>query len=198
MAHNLGTLNKQILLKLLLLAVLMFGFGYALVPLYKALCEVTGINVVTSKNNYGIRSYGASKPGNTQVDYSRTITIEFDSNSRGPFAFKPVKNFLEVHPGEMHEIVYEVVNTLDRPVAAQAIPSYAPKTATEFFTKIECFCFQEQALTPHQIRQMPVVFIVDPNLPKDVKTITLSYTFFETGIPKPVADSKESKKKASS
>ncbi|BEI34367.1 cytochrome c oxidase assembly protein [Polynucleobacter sp. HIN5] len=198
MANNLGALNKQILLKLLFLAVLMFGFGYALVPLYKALCEVTGINVVTSKNNYGVRAYGASKPGNSQVDYSRTITIEFDSNSRGPFAFKPVKNFLEVHPGEMHEIVYEVVNTLDRPVAAQAIPSYAPKTATEFFTKIECFCFQEQALTPHQIRQMPVVFIVDPNLPKDVKTITLSYTFFETGIPKPVANSKEPKKKASS
>jgi len=197
MANNLGALNKQILLKLLFLAVLMFGFGYALVPLYKALCEVTGINVVTSKNNYGVRAYGASKPGNTQVDYSRTITIEFDSNSRGPFAFKPVKNFLEVHPGEMHEIVYEVVNTLDRPVAAQAIPSYAPKTATEFFTKIECFCFQEQALTPHQIRQMPVVFIVDPNLPKDVKTITLSYTFFETGIPKPVAHSKEPKKKVS-
>ena len=198
MANNLGALNKQILLKLLLLAVLMFGFGYALVPLYKALCEVTGINVVTSKNNYGVRAYGATKPGNTQIDYSRTITIEFDSNSRGPFAFKPVKNFLEVHPGEMHEIVYEVVNTLDRPVAAQAIPSYAPKTATEFFTKIECFCFQEQALTPHQIRQMPVVFIVDPNLPKDVKTITLSYTFFETGIPKPVANSKEPKKKVSS
>ncbi|BEI41734.1 MULTISPECIES: cytochrome c oxidase assembly protein [unclassified Polynucleobacter] len=197
MANNLGALNKQILLKLLLLAVLMFGFGYALVPLYKALCEVTGINVVTSKNNYGVRAYGASKPGNTQVDYSRTITIEFDSNSRGPFAFKPVKNFLEVHPGEMHEIVYEVVNTLDRPVAAQAIPSYAPKTATEFFTKIECFCFQEQALTPHQIRQMPVVFIVDPNLPKDVKTITLSYTFFETGVPKPVANVKESKSKVS-
>jgi cytochrome c oxidase assembly protein subunit 11 len=175
----------------------MFGFGYALVPLYRALCEVTGINVVTSKNNYGVRAYGASKPGNTQVDYSRKVVIEFDSNSRGPFAFKPVKNFLEVHPGEMHEIVYEVVNTLDRPVAAQAIPSYAPKTATEFFTKIECFCFQEQALTPHQIRQMPVVFIVDPNLPKDVKTITLSYTFFETGVPKPVADSKEGKKKAS-
>ena len=198
MANNLGALNKQILLKLLFLAVLMFGFGYALVPLYKALCEVTGINVVTSKNNYGVRAYGASKPGNSQVDYSRTITIEFDSNSRGPFAFKPVKNFLEVHPGEMHEIVYEVVNTLDRPVAAQAIPSYAPKTATEFFTKIECFCFQEQALTPHQIRQMPVVFIVDPNLPKDVKTITLSYTFFETGIPKPVAHSQEPKKKVSS
>ena len=190
--------NRQILLKLLIASVMMFGFGYALVPMYKALCEVTGINVVTSKNDYGVRAFSPNKVGNTQVNYARTVTIEFDSNSRGPFAFKPVKNFLEVHPGEMHEIVYEVVNTLDRPVAAQAIPSYAPKTATEFFTKIECFCFQEQALTPHQIRQMPVVFIVDPNLPKDVKTITLSYTFFETGIPKPVADSKESKKKASS
>lgn len=196
MASNLGTLNKHILLKLLLLAVLMFGFGYALVPLYKALCEVTGINVVTSKNNYGVRAYGASKPSNTQVDYSRKVTIEFDSNSRGPFAFKPVKNFLEVHPGEMHEIVYEVVNTKDRAIAAQAIPSYAPKTATEYFTKIECFCFQEQALEPHQIRRMPVVFIVDPNLPKDVKTITLSYTFFETGIVKPVANAKPAKKNA--
>ena len=163
MASNLGSLNKQILLKLLLLAVLMFGFGYALVPLYKALCEVTGINVITSKNNYGVRAHGASKPGNTQVDYSRKITIEFDSNSK------------------------------DRAIAAQAIPSYAPKAATEFFTKIECFCFQEQALNPHQIRQMPVVFIVDPNLPKDVKTITLSYTFFETGIAKPVALTQPSK-----
>jgi len=148
MANNLGALNKQILLKLLFLAVLMFGFGYALVPLYKALCEVTGINVVTSKNNYGVRAYGASKPGNSQVDYSRTITIEFDSNSRGPFAFKPVKNFLEVHPGEMHEIVYEVVNTLDRPVAAQAIPSYALKTATEFFYEDRMFLFSRASPNP--------------------------------------------------
>ena len=81
MASNLGSLNKQILLKLLLLAVLMFGFGYALVPLYKALCEVTGINVITSKNNYGVRAHGASKPVNTQVDYSRKITIEFDTEN---------------------------------------------------------------------------------------------------------------------
>jgi len=116
---NIKTINRQILLKLLLASILMFGFGYALVPLYKALCEVTGINVVTNKNNYGVRAHGATKPENTQVDYSRTVTIEFDSNSRGPFAFKPVKNFLEVHPGEMHEIVYEVVNTLDRPVSGR-------------------------------------------------------------------------------
>jgi cytochrome c oxidase assembly protein subunit 11 len=177
---NIKTINRQILLKLLLASILMFGFGYALVPLYKALCEVTGINVVTNKNNYGVRAHGATKLENTQVDYSRTVTIEFDSNSRGPFSFKPVKNYLEVHPGEMAEIVYKVSNNLNRPVDAQAIPSYAPKAATEFFTKLECFCFQQQTLNPHQMRDMPVVFVIDPNLPKDVKTITLSILFLSS------------------
>ena len=87
-------LNRQIMLKLLIASVMMFGFGYALVPLYKALCEVTGINVVTSKNDYGVRALSANRVGNSQVDYSRVVTIEFDSNSRGPFTFNPVKNFL--------------------------------------------------------------------------------------------------------
>ena len=178
---NIKTINRQILLKLLLASVLMFGFGYALVPMYKALCEVTGINVVTSKNDYGVRAYSANKVGNSQVDYSRTVTIEFDSNSRGPFTFKPVKNYLEVHPGEMTEIVYEVTNNMNRPVEAQAIPSYAPKSASEFFTKLECFCFDEQTLKPNESREMPVVFIIDPALPKGIKNITLSYTFFEVG-----------------
>jgi len=186
-------LNRQILLKLLIASVMMFGFGYALVPLYKALCEVTGINVVTSKNDYGVRAFSPNKVGNTQVDYSRVVTIEFDSNSRGPFTFKPVKNFLEVHPGEMTEIVYEVYNNLDRSVEAQAIPSYAPKSAMEFFTKLECFCFQQQTLTAHETRKMPVVFMIDAGLPEDVKTITLSYTFFELGVgPKQAPKSKVS------
>ena len=161
---------------------MMFGFGYALVPLYKALCEVTGINVVTNKNDYGVRAFSPNKVGNTQVNYARTVTIEFDSNSRGPFTFKPVKNFLEVHPGEMTEIVYEVTNNQSRSVRAQAIPSYAPKSATEFFTKLECFCFQEQTLAANETKKMPVVFVIDAGLPEDVKTITLSYTFFELGL----------------
>jgi len=191
-------LNRQIMLKLLIAAVMMFGFGYALVPLYKALCEVTGINVVTSKNDYGIRAYSPNKVGNTQVDYSRVVTIEFDSNSRGPFTFKPVKNFLEVHPGEMTEIVYEVYNNLDRSVEAQAIPSYAPKSASEFFTKLECFCFQQQTLTAHESRRMPVVFVIDAGLPEDVKTITLSYTFFELGVAQQPAGSTTPKSKVPS
>lgn len=179
---NIKAINRQVLFKLLIATVMMFGFGYSLVPMYKALCEVTGINVVTSKNNYGVRAYSPNKVGNTQVDYSRVITIEFDSNSRGPFTFKPVKNFLEVHPGEMSEIVYEVSNNLDRSVEAQAIPSYAPKSAMEFFTKLECFCFQQQTLAAHETKKMPVVFVIDAGLPADVKTITLSYTFFELGV----------------
>ena len=176
------SLNRQILVKLLIASVMMFGFGYSLVPMYKALCEVTGINVVTNKNDYGVRAYSPNKVGNTQVDYSRVVTIEFDSNSRGPFTFRPAKNFLEVHPGEMTEIVYEVSNKLDRSVEAQAIPSYAPKSAMEFFTKLECFCFQQQTLAAHEVRKMPVVFVIDAGLPEDVKTITLSYTFFEVGV----------------
>lgn len=186
MAFVNGALNRQMLIKLAVIAVLMFGFGYALVPMYRAICELTGINVVTNKNEYGVRAYGAVKPKNTQVDKSRTITVEFDANSRGPFRFRPVKNYLEVHPGEMAQITYEVVNEQDRTIMAQAIPSYAPKAATQHFTKLDCFCFAQQTLKPKESRQMPVVFIIDPNLPKDVKTITLSYTFFEINGASPV------------
>lgn len=186
MAFVNGALNRKMLVKLAVIAVLMFGFGYALVPMYRAICELTGINVVTNKNEYGVRAYGAVKPKNTQVDESRTITVEFDANSRGPFRFRPVKSYLEVHPGEMAQITYEVVNEQDRTIMAQAIPSYAPKVATQHFTKLDCFCFAQQTLKPKESRQMPVVFIIDPNLPKDVKTITLSYTFFEINGASPV------------
>lgn len=193
-----ANLNRQILLKLSIASVMMFGFGYALVPMYKALCEVTGINVVTSKNDYGVRAYSANKVGNSQIDYSRKITIEFDSNSRGPFTFRPVKNFLEVHPGEMTEIIYEVTNNMNRSVEAQAIPSYAPKSASEFFTKLECFCFQQQTLAAHEVKKMPVFFVIDAGLPADVKTITLSYTFFELGVGQQPAGSTTPKTKVAS
>lgn len=185
---SIATLNRQMLLKLLVVTVFMFCFGYALVPAYKAICELTGINVVTSKNEYGIRALGATKPveNNTQIDYSRTVTIEFDSNARGPFRFRPVKNFIEVHPGELNQIIYEVVNEQNQTIVAQAIPSYAPKIATQHFTKLECFCFQQQSLAPKESREMPVMFVIDPNLPKYVKTITLSYTFFEIQSAQPV------------
>ncbi len=170
--------NRGMMVRLLVVVTLMFGFGYALVPLYKAICEITGLNVVTTRD-----LYGASAVKNTQIDRTRTITVEFDSNARGPFAFRPVKHSMEVHPGELTTIVYEVANGQSRDIAAQAIPSYAPKQATEYFKKVECFCFKQQTLKANEAREMPVVFVIDPKLPKDVKNITLSYTFFEVGTP---------------
>lgn len=166
-------LNAQMLGKLVLIAVLMFGFGYALVPVYKKICEVTGINVLTPKDE------AVEGVGNTQIDKTRTITVEFDANAQGPWRFRPTVSNLQVHPGEMTQVVYEVVNTQARKIDAQAIPSYAPQQAAGFFKKVECFCFKQQTLGPNEARQMPVVFYIDPALPKDVKVITLSYTFFE-------------------
>jgi cytochrome c oxidase assembly protein subunit 11 len=174
--------NRSMLMKLFIVAALMFGFGFALVPMYKAICEVTGIN------NLVQRDVSAREAKNTQVDMSRTISIEFDANARGPLQFKPEQHSLDLHPGEVTTVMYEVTNEQNRTVKAQAIPSYAPKQATEYFNKIECFCFTQQTLAPKETKRMPVVFVVDPKLPKDVKTITLSYTFFELDAPKQAAN----------
>lgn len=170
--------NKTLLLKLFTSVVLMFGFGYALVPLYRAICEVTGINVLAlGEVDRTLR--GNVK--NTQVDDSRTITVVFDTNARGPWAFKPEMRSMEVHPGQVNTIVYEFENVQPRVLSAQAIPSYAPKQAAAHFNKLECFCFTQHTLAPGEKKSWPVVFIVDPKLSKDVTTITLSYTFFEVG-----------------
>ncbi|MEN3291460.1 MAG: cytochrome c oxidase assembly protein subunit 11 [Burkholderiales bacterium] len=167
-------LNLLMLKKLLVVAVLMFGFGYALIPVYKQICEITGVNLLTPSMNVS-----AEEVRNTQVDKSRTVTIEFDANSQGPWRFRPTVTNMQVHPGEMAQVVYEVVNTQARSMDAQAIPSYAPQQAAAYFKKMECFCFKQQTLGPNEAKQMPVVFFVDPKLPKEVKTITVSYTFFE-------------------
>lgn len=166
-------LNVQMLGKLVVVAVMMFGFGYALVPMYKKICELTGVNVLTLKDTT------VESAGNTQVDQTRTITVEFDANAHGPWRFRPTVASMQVHPGEMVQVVYEVVNTQARSIDVQAIPSYAPQQAAQYFKKVECFCFKQQTLGPNEAKQMPVVFYVEPALPKDVKTITLSYTFFE-------------------
>lgn len=168
-----GRLNRAMLGKLIVVGVLMFGFSYALVPVYRQMCELLGINVLTQKDGT------VQRPANTQVDTSRTITVELDGNAQGPWRFRPTTRSIDVHPGELATVMYEVVNTQDRTVQAQAIPSYAPQSATPHFKKVECFCFKQQTLGPREARQMPVVFFIDPALPREVKTITLSYTFFE-------------------
>ena len=164
--------NLQMVGKLAVVVGLMFGFGYALVPIYRHICEALGINVLSQTGR-------AEQAKNTQIDYSRTVTVEFDANARGPWDFKPAKNYVTVHPGELVTVNYTFRNKQDRTMAAQAIPSYAPKQATAHFQKFECFCFNEYTLKPGEEKEWPVVFVVSTKLPKDVSTITLSYTFFE-------------------
>jgi len=178
--------NFRMVSKLAVIAVGMFAFGYALVPIYKAICEMTGINIL-SLGERNIPGAKVTMPANTQVDMSRTITVEFDANSRGPWEFKPAQRSIQVHPGEMATVMYEFKNVQNRTMSAQAIPSYAPMQASTHFNKLECFCFNQYTLLPGEKKSWPVVFVIDPKLSKDVKTITLSYTFFEVGGKTPAA-----------
>ncbi|MBS0301047.1 MAG: cytochrome c oxidase assembly protein [Proteobacteria bacterium] len=185
--------NLRMVGKLAVVTAGMFAFGYALVPMYRAICEVTGINILARSE---LEVPGGASGGrdvrvnNTQVDTSRTITVEFDANSRGLWEFKPAQSSMEVHPGELHTVMYEFQNVQNRRMAAQAIPSYAPQQAAPYFNKLECFCFNQYTLDAGEKKQWPVAFVIDPKLSKDVKTITLSYTFFEVGSPVPAAPGK--------
>lgn len=158
--------NRLLLRKLLVVIVVMFGFGFLLVPFYEKICEVTGIN--------GTRS-------NTQIDQTRWITVEFlaSTNQAMPWSFKPLQPSVRVRPGELAQVVYSAKNTTAQAITGQAVPSYSPALAGRYFNKLTCFCFTQQTLNPHQEKQMPVQFVVAPDLPQDVKTIALSYTFFE-------------------
>jgi len=178
--------NRQMGRKLVVVVVLMFGFGFALVPMYRAICSALGINVLSISERQGA-GLSSDVPLNGQVDASRTIAVEFDANAHGPWDFAPAQRSLSVHPGELATVMYEFRNRQDRTMTAQAIPSYAPAQAMAHFHKLECFCFTEHTLKPGESKQWPVVFVIDPKLPKDVKTITLSYTFFEVGGKVPAA-----------
>ena len=163
--------NRRMGVRLAVVALAMFGFGYALVPFYDAICRALGVNDFVKAD---------LRPANTQVDATRTVTVELDANAHGlPWRFRPLVRHLTVHPGELASVEYEIANVRSEPVTAQAVPSYGPARAGEYFRKIECFCFTQQTLAAGETRRMPVVFVVDPKLPQDVNTITLSYTFFE-------------------
>ena len=162
--------NRALLAKLGLVAVAMFGFGYALVPFYEKICQVTGLRDIAQPDPVA----------NTQVDASRNVRLELDSNVRKlPWQFRPLTPVIGVHPGEVTQVMFEIVNTTNRPLTGQAVPSYGPREAGNYFRKLECFCFSKQTLQPGERRQMPVVFVIDRALPADIATITLSYTFFE-------------------
>ena len=162
--------NRVMLAKLGVVVVVMFGFGFLLVPFYDQICKATGLRDIDAPDEVK----------NTQVDLTRSVRLELDANaSKLPWRFRPLTPIVTVHPGEVAQVVYEVENTSEYPVTGQAVPSYGPQLAAQYFRKLDCFCFTKQSLGPHEKRQMPVVFVVDPKLPNDVPTITLSYTFFE-------------------
>jgi cytochrome c oxidase assembly protein subunit 11 len=163
--------NQQTLVKLLVVAVMMFGFGYAMVPFYRAICDALGLNSVAK----------ADVVASTQVDTGRLLTIEFDTNLRNnlPWTFTAVEKSVRIHPGALTQVTFEVRNSSDRAVTGQAIPSFGPQLAGRYFKKLDCFCFTQQTLAPGEVRRMPVAFVIEPGLPEDVNTVTLSYTFFE-------------------
>jgi cytochrome c oxidase assembly protein subunit 11 len=165
--------NAVLSRRLLLLAGVMFGFGYALVPLYAKFCEVTGLN----------RDEAKVLARNTQVDASRRVRVQLLADSQEGASWRLIAPSLPVtpHPGELVQVEYELDNLGDQPLVGQAVPSYAPAEAAAHFKKIECFCFREQHLAPHETRRMPVLFVIDSQLPPDIGVLTLSYRFYARG-----------------
>jgi len=165
--------NLRTSLHLVILAVAMFAFGFALVPLYDVICDITGLN----------RDAAQALANNTQVDTSRSVRIELLANVQNGavWRFTAPNDPVNVHPGELVRVDFVLENLSDRPLVGRAIPSYAPAVASKYFKKIDCFCFREQRLAPHEKLLLPVLFVIDRKLEADMKVMTLSYTFFQQG-----------------
>ncbi len=165
--------NSKVIKKLVLLVFAMFGFGFALVPLYDVFCDITGLNGKT--NDVGV-AYTAEG-----VDTSRTVKVQFITrNAKGiPWQFEPVINEISVHPGEMKFVNFYAKNTSQRDIIGQAVPSVSPGIAAGYFQKIECFCFTQQPLGAGEEVEMGLQFYVDLDLPTEITTLTLSYTLYD-------------------
>lgn len=163
--------------KSLMLAVAMFGFGYLMVPIYDIICEVTGLNGKTGRVSIAEANLGASA-----VDEDRLVTVEFVAsiNQGGSWLFEPKVREMQVKPGELYSASYFAENLANEKVVAQATPSVTPQSAAKYFNKTECFCFTRQEFEPNGSKDMPLTFIIDPDLPINVDRVTLSYTFFKS------------------
>jgi len=168
--------------------VTMFAFGFALVPIYGLICDVAGINR-SGKANF----VSEDQLQRFQPDASRTITVEFDATVESGLAweFRPMVRSMEIHPGKIYEVMYFAQNNSDHAIVGQAIPGVTPWQATEHFNKTECFCFKQQTLQPGEGKEMPLRFVIDAGLPQELTTVTLSYTFMDTGLAKSLNDSNE-------
>jgi cytochrome c oxidase assembly protein subunit 11 len=168
---NKATAHNALLKKLLIICILMFGFGFALVPLYDVFCRYTGINGKTSQ----VAATAAKK-----VDLTRSIRVEFLTTTDGamPWGFVPEITSINLHPGEVKVVNFLAENVTDYAQVGQAVPSVSPGQAAQFFKKIECFCFTQQPLAAHEKKAMPVQFYIDTDLPEQFTTITLSYRLY--------------------
>ena len=173
MDDSLKQKNARLVQVLTLVVIGMFGFGFALVPLYDVLCDLTGIN--------GKTEAVAAKEIPYSIDMAREINIELltSLNESMPLEFRTETKQLKIHPGEYHTVIFYAKNKTDKTMVAQAIPSFSPGIAAKYFDKVECFCFQQQTFKPGESKTMPMRFVIKPDLPKDFNTITLSYTFFD-------------------
>lgn len=164
--------NRVLLRRLSLIALAMFGFGFALVPLYDVLCDITGLN----------RGEIQALARNTQVDYSRPVRVDLLAGvpQGTPMRLTAPSKPLTAHPGELVQTEFVLENLSDRPLVAQAIPSYSPPLMAKYFKKIECFCFREQRLAPGERRTMPLMFVLDQEMPRDLPVIAMSYTMYES------------------
>lgn len=175
MSESLGT--RRLVIRLLLVVAVMFGFGFALVPIYDQMCQAFGINGKTAGAYSGAQA----------VDERRRVRVQFlATNAVGMvWEFRPQADEVAVHPGASTQMLFVAHNPTDRPMTAQAIPSVAPSKAAAYFHKTECFCFTQQVLQPGERIEMPVRFIVDRDLPEDVHHLTLAYTLFDITARKP-------------
>jgi len=167
------TNHKPLIIRLLFSVIAMFGFGFALVPLYDVFCDITGINGKTRNE--------AASAARAQPDMNRAVTVQFLARPDGkmPWLFEPEMRQISVHPGEITLVHYRAENPTSRQMVAQAVPSVSPGLAALYFNKMECFCFNQQRLDGGAGLAMPLRFYVDPALPADIHTITLSYTLYD-------------------
>lgn len=184
MSDDLRNANRKLVTKLVLVVLGMFGFGFALVPIYQVFCDITGINGKT-KGRY------LDDVSKVQADQTREIEVQFLSQTGPdmPWAFRPVLESIKVHPGQMVRVDFYARNPTDQTMVAQAVPSLSPSSGVPYFHKTECFCFRQQTLQAGEEVLMPLVFMVDLQVPPEINTLTLAYTLYDQPLAaKTVAD----------
>ncbi len=186
--------NRKLVARLLLLVAAAFAFGFALVPLYDVLCDATGFNGKTRPGGLGVGGIAAPDArAPSRIDLSRTVTVEFTGTVMPglPWEMRPLTTSLDLHPGELHQARFLVHNRSPQTIVGRAVPSVSPGQAAQHFEKLDCFCFAQQTLAPGETKELPLTFIVKPEIGERIRTVTLSYAFFNVAAQKPAPRERE-------